>query len=288
MVRQSGFTIIEVLLFLAVSGLLFVIAVSSLNGTIRSSRLTDATNGLENFISQQYSDVRSGVSFRTDGEVSCRVGGGPADAQLPGASDDCVVVGRVLDFVSTDGSSNPNTINVYTIVSNVCPQHVALPAENDCAGNEPGPCNNPDLSDAGQIATYCPRVVWGSQLTSYQFQWGVSLPPKVVGAAFDNPRVARPDGTQPKINRIAIIHSPTSERIYTYAYSDVAAPADTQYMNSAKLVKDNADRNVMMCLIGTDFGATSSHFVSIGSGQSSDLVTSGGIRAAMPGGMACA
>ncbi|GEM_PF-1817096 len=287
MVRQSGFTIIEVLLFLAVSGLLFMIAASSLNATIRNTRLTDATNGLENFVSQQYSDVRSGVSFRSDAAQTCGVGGAGA-AELPGASDDCIVVGRLLDFVATGGSADPNAINVYSIVANRCPQNTVQPTENGCP-NAPGVCANTDSSDAGKIATYCPRVLWANQLDSYNFQWGVSLPPNVAGGTFQNPRVAQVDSSQPRINRLAIIHSPTSERIYTYAFNDPATPTNTQVIDRTKLVRNTADRNVMMCISGMEFGATLSHFVSIEAGQSSDLVTSGAVRpvAQMPGGMAC-
>lgn len=285
--RQRGFTVIEVLLFLSLSSLLFLIAMGTLTASINNTRFTDATNSLDAFLAQQYSDIRSGVSYRDSSAKACTTAG---IAQDPGAADNCIVVGRLLELKASGGDFGTaiDTINSYTIVARRCPD-IAQPTENGCPASAGVSCTRADGTPAGRLGSYCPRVITNVYTNQYTLDWGAHLPRtiSVAGASQPNPAMKRSNGTVEGFNRLAIIHSPTSERIYTYAYTDNSSLGGTIInIPSSYLSGANADREVLMCLKSPDF-MTGYHFVSIGAGQGSDLINSGEANANMPGTMRC-
>lgn len=273
MMSRRGFTIIEVLLFLAISGLLLMIALAAVTGTINNTRFSDATNGLESFLSQQYSEVQSGVSFRPDGDIACVPAGSP---EKPGAANNCIVLGRLIDFVplSDLGPGNPvGLLRSYTVVGTRCPD-VPDPVEAGC----PGGSGVTDGTEAGKLAAYSPRAIRSAVPSDHYLQWGAFLPQNVQvgGVSQPNPAVMR-SGSKVRFNRLAILHAPTSERVYVYAYShaDSFTEVEQEYVIPRSFLTEAvADKEAIMCLQSQDlFGGY--HFVSIGNGQGSDLIVSG-------------
>ncbi len=63
---QRGFTIIEVILFLAISGLLLGVAIASVNANINNSRFNDAVRSTTSYLQGQYSEVAAGQSDRDE------------------------------------------------------------------------------------------------------------------------------------------------------------------------------------------------------------------------------
>lgn len=98
--RQSpGFTIIEVVLFLAISGLMVVGLLVGTSAAMRGQQYKDAVQSYANFLRDQYSRVITVENSRAGDDV-CPLSSS-ADASPKGRSD-CVIVGR---YVSTsDGS----------------------------------------------------------------------------------------------------------------------------------------------------------------------------------------
>jgi type II secretory pathway pseudopilin PulG len=94
--RQNGFTIIEVLMFLAVSGLLLMGMLATLNGSINNSRFNDAVNSTTSFLQSQYGEVTTGRNSRltTLGCVNGVVNATPSTAGMT----NCVIMGRLLAF----------------------------------------------------------------------------------------------------------------------------------------------------------------------------------------------
>lgn len=105
--RGSGFTIIEVMLFLAISSLMAVGIMAGASVAINVQRYKDATHSFQSFIQSQYDKA---INVQNDRKSSVKCDGAtiaaitdPADPEAtPGAAVDCYIYGRLLT-VSEDG-----------------------------------------------------------------------------------------------------------------------------------------------------------------------------------------
>lgn len=91
--NAAGFTLVEVVLFLALSALFLLIAFTGLVGRSQNVQFTDSIRSLEGFMQKQISDVRNGVNLTGDGD------------QL-----NQIVLGNVLKF-----SPDSDTAQIYKI-----------------------------------------------------------------------------------------------------------------------------------------------------------------------------
>jgi prepilin-type N-terminal cleavage/methylation domain-containing protein len=131
--QLPGYTIIEVLIVLAVSGMMFVIAINFINDKQGKAAFTQGTNELvsqiQNTIEQvtngQFSDVPLNCSF-SGGTTSVTSGTRP-----PGTNSTCIFVGKMLRFqadattydtlslaggrVTTNGAGTPITPSLSNI-----------------------------------------------------------------------------------------------------------------------------------------------------------------------------
>lgn len=91
--NAAGFTLVEVVLFLALTALFMLIAFTGIVGRSRNVQFTDSIRSLEGFLQRQISDVRNGVNLTGEGD------------QL-----NQIVLGSVLKF-------NPDSdiVNIYKI-----------------------------------------------------------------------------------------------------------------------------------------------------------------------------
>lgn len=99
---QKGFTIIEVMLFLAISGALAVAILVGSGAAIGQQRYRDSVTSLKSFIQDQYSQVSNTVNDRSDGQgcANAVIGSAPSvPAQRRGTSD-CLLLGRFLTIAS--------------------------------------------------------------------------------------------------------------------------------------------------------------------------------------------
>lgn len=101
---DTGFTIVEAMLFLAVSGLLTMGILVGSGVAIGQQRYRDSVNSLKSFIQDQYSDVTNVVNGRSN-EWACDANGtiieaSGTDTQARGTSD-CVLLGRYITIDTT-------------------------------------------------------------------------------------------------------------------------------------------------------------------------------------------
>lgn len=109
--NKHGFTIIETMLFLAISGALTVAVLVGAGASISQQRYRDSVNSLSNFLQQQYSDVTS-VRNERDSGWSCNAATGPVVDETSGSSrgaTECVVVGKYI-------SLSDKTVTVQTVI----------------------------------------------------------------------------------------------------------------------------------------------------------------------------
>jgi len=97
--KKAGFTIIETMLFLAITGLLIVVILVGAGGSINVQRYRDSVNSLQSFIQQQYSEV-SEVRNTRDNKWTCDMSGDAVvdntSGMSRGRSDNCVLIGRLI------------------------------------------------------------------------------------------------------------------------------------------------------------------------------------------------
>lgn len=101
--NERGFTIIEVLLFLAITGLLVMGVLASTGGTINAQRYMDSVASLKSTLQMQYTDVvnvsnerSSNLKCNSDAEIS---EGGASSS--PVGQSNCVILGKMLQLDST-------------------------------------------------------------------------------------------------------------------------------------------------------------------------------------------
>jgi len=128
---NSGYTIVEALIFIAVSATLFITAMTAIGGRQQEVQFTQAVRGFDSQLRDIMNDVSTGF-FPSIGTVECQ--SSPVDStsvrpslSVPttisedteqGTSDNCVFVGKVLQFGPDlgQGSSETNVIRIYTLV----------------------------------------------------------------------------------------------------------------------------------------------------------------------------
>ena len=93
-----GFTITEVVLFLAVSGALAVELIAGMGVAIRSQQYRDSVQSYANFLRDQYGQVITVINDERAGDVACPLLGD--DSAARGRSD-CVVVGRYINSIDS-------------------------------------------------------------------------------------------------------------------------------------------------------------------------------------------
>jgi hypothetical protein len=115
-IASGGYTIVETLIFLAVSGMLLVSVMGVISGQQSKTEFTTALRDFESRLQDVVNDVSTGY-YPTNNNIGCTAGvggpslGGPVKQQ--GTNDQCVFVGKVLHFAP---EGQLGTMNSYTLV----------------------------------------------------------------------------------------------------------------------------------------------------------------------------
>ncbi len=116
-----GYTIVETLIFLAVSAALFVSAMMLMNGQQGRAEFTNAVKDFETRLIDLANDVSTGY-YPTTGNFSCRdTGGVPLSTDNmsgnteQGKNGECVLAGRVIKFGSQSASPPAEGYEIYTV-----------------------------------------------------------------------------------------------------------------------------------------------------------------------------
>ncbi len=193
--KLAGFTIIETMLFLAISGLLIASLIVGVGASLNVQRYRDATDSFKSLLQQQYADLGSVQNGRND-QWSCGNNATPSTAgpvyDNRGQSD-CMLVGK---YVHIDGGQ----VDIFTVVgyqksTSVQPNDVASLANNYVL--------NVSTSDVNKTV-----MEWGTQ---------ISFPVTVNNA---------PNPIPPTPHRVGIlfVRSPDSGQIYTFSNNDPNVP----------------------------------------------------------------
>lgn len=100
MVRKNhGFTLIELMLFLAISGLMAMGLMIGISNAVNQQRYRDALQSFVNHLHGEYSKVVTIQNTRTDNKAKCTSSGvenDAADGRYRGKSEECSIIGRMI------------------------------------------------------------------------------------------------------------------------------------------------------------------------------------------------
>lgn len=147
-----GFTIIEVMLFLSITGFLFVALMAGVNTSINQQRYRDSVNSFAGVLQQQYAEVSNTRNDRDD-SWRCAVSvvqQNSASGQARGTTD-CVILGKYIRTID-----NGAEIEMGDII-----------------GSEPS-ADAIMSSDTAALAAYAPRAST-FETTQYTPEWGAML-----------------------------------------------------------------------------------------------------------------
>ena len=126
----KGYTIVEVMIFLAVSGLLFLIAMFTVGNQQSKAEFAQGVRDFQASIDDTVNDIRNGNY--PDSAYTCTVTGANAPAPTfasggagQGSNSDCTFAGKVLQF-----RDNDNTAYVYTAAARRLDQSTKIEVSN--------------------------------------------------------------------------------------------------------------------------------------------------------------
>ncbi len=149
-VVERGFTLVEVMIFLAISGLLLFALLNGTGTIINRQRHTDSVRSTQSFFQNQFEATLSVKNSHE--QLLCNDKGIKAGTELLGASKACYILGRAIEIVP-----NSPTLNAYPVV-----------------GVEPETFDptKPDSSDAETIRSFEPRRVEKDEFkTEFTVPW---------------------------------------------------------------------------------------------------------------------
>ncbi|OYX39814.1 hypothetical protein B7Z00_00105 [Candidatus Saccharibacteria bacterium 32-50-10] len=102
-IKKPGFTIIEVMLFVAISGLMVVGLMIGTGTAIQRQEYRDAVQSYANFLRDQYSGVISVENDRPADQACPLIGGGGGAGVVARGQSRCVIIGRYITIDNDTG-----------------------------------------------------------------------------------------------------------------------------------------------------------------------------------------
>lgn len=111
--KQKGFTIIEVILFVAISGLLTSMLMVGVSMSINRQQYRDSVQSYAGFLRSEYSKV---VNVENDRSRSvCPIDGADGRLETLRGQSECVIVGRYITTVGALGSTDGTSYKTYPV-----------------------------------------------------------------------------------------------------------------------------------------------------------------------------
>jgi len=161
--RSGGYTIVEVMIFLIITGVLLTSALLVFNGRQQRSQFTQGVREVDARIRTIINETSSGY-YPNKGDIRCEISGGNPSVSTvgpnqQGANKGCLFLGRMLQFTS-------NSYKVYTVVGR---QQTSTGAEVTELG--------PGIDGAHQtlITPTSTQVGWPDASETFTMPWGITV-----------------------------------------------------------------------------------------------------------------
>lgn len=204
-VSRAGFTIIESMLFLAISGLMIVGVIAGAGVSINVNRYKDATTSLDAYLQGQY-DKTINVQNDRANQLGCAGGTITENGNQARGTSTCMVIGRLVSV--TNSGTTLESQPVY--------------AASD------GSTANDDLTALTNSALFLSNSAEAPE--SYTLDWGTKL-------------VEPKTNTPLETTKLLIVRSPSSGTIRTFIADGLTKPADflkDQYRQDALFCVDQS------------------------------------------------
>ena len=185
---ESGYTILEAMLFITISSSMFILAMISFSGRQQQVQFTQAVRELDAKILDTINDVTTGY-FPNDGSLQCSISASPrpvisvaAVEKGQGTNDDCVMVGKAVQFYPDDGISNTEDQSLmYTY--NIVGKRVTSGGESTQSLEEARPVTtSPTAASAGiNDTTEKAELKYGLRVTKVATEEAASVESSVIG-----------------------------------------------------------------------------------------------------------
>ncbi|MDR0591318.1 MAG: hypothetical protein LBG75_02035 [Candidatus Nomurabacteria bacterium] len=241
---KQAFTIVEVILFLAVTGLLFVALLGGTAASVRNQRYNDSVATFKNAMQEQYSLVSNVQNSRDlDQRIICEEKDGamvpaPNGTAAPGMSN-CLIYGRVVEF--TNGGYDYRAANVIGL-------DIKTIESNELNGK-----TEKQIFDRVKVSIETANGV--PVLETKQLEWGAHL--------------RKPSSEDAAVGGLLILRSPRSGSVWTFNFEtarDESKNTLVSSLNSSTSTKrdlcvaspDSSAGSVRAVVIGLTGGANSS------------------------------
>lgn len=229
--HSQGFTIIEVMLFLAVSGLMLIVAFTGVRGRNASAQFTDSMRSLQSFIQKTQTDLYNGVNLRSDGQ-NCTIdasGNFSISGSTNRGKSNCIMLGRLLEF-----TPNSSSVSVHSVVG----RYLSYDDLSKVSGG-----------DLDYIIASNPHIYSAPNLDSnYDIRWGTKF------IKTNKPNQAGAISFVSKT--LAFLRSPAATTTYNVDFADTTSFASNSPVNvSSSAVGSFAfgsDVDVHYCFKGTN------------------------------------
>ena len=180
---SGGYTIVETMIFLAVTSLLFVAAMTAIGGKQASVQFAQATRDAQSQIQKVINEVSTGY-YPSGGSFTCTVGPTALDiptfsavASLQGSSNDCVFLGKAVQLGTDD--VDKETYNVI----NMAARRLNVSGKESSSLKEALPTAIPGITESFrlQFGLSVTRIVKSGSPTQYGTIIFLSTLPKFQG-----------------------------------------------------------------------------------------------------------
>ncbi|MGV9002041.1 MAG: hypothetical protein ACOH18_03775 [Candidatus Saccharimonadaceae bacterium] len=219
---SPGFTIIETVLFLSVTGLLVMGVLIGTGSALNAQRYRDAVESFKDLLQTQYSDLGSVRNSRSN-TWSCGASAIPATGGtvIRGQSD-CLLVGKYLRINATD-------ITIFTVLA-----------------RQSGTSSGSDITKLKNNYMY---NVSTAEKETHSMDWGTQIAWPASGSGSVSPRIPRTIG-------ILFIRSPDSGSIYTFSSNSISPDASinsatfTNMINAGITIPGQSERTICVLSSG--------------------------------------
>lgn len=218
--KISGFTVIEIMLFLAITGLMVVGFLFGASRSINNQRYKDSVNTFKSIIQQQYSDVDNTINNHSNFWECSSTGVNELTIETgaPRGQSDCVLLGKLIRTVGTDGKK----IKVNDVVG-------LIPAGPTTGLDDVTIFKKTNISPLpGGYGVYSSNV----NEQEYDISWGASL--------------SKLNGDSLSFS-ILIVRSPISGAVRTF-YSETSETDD----NIINIIGHKLDADKIICINSND------------------------------------
>ncbi len=165
----QGYTIVEVMVFLAVAGLMFVLAATFISGKQSKAEFKQGINAVNTQVQQVISDVSNGY-YPPKQSFSCSSTGAPnlqtTTPNEQGANADCVFLGKVIQFSDQQAgmtAPDPAAYSIFTVVGNQFKDKTTLTPPTNFAQAQPTVAYTSTRSNVN--LTESKRLEWSIEVT---------------------------------------------------------------------------------------------------------------------------